>query len=1382
MPPGSLATAHWSLMAFLRKASVFAGYAAERGLLSAAALLFALALGLAFAPAVAAQSAQASAAKSTGSDALPAASPFNSAWTAIGPQPTLPGASGIFGNTSGRVTAIAVDPTDATGDTVFIGAAEGGVWKTTNGGATWLPLTDAQDSLAIGALAIAIDPSNNLDANHRVIYAGTGEQSIGADQYYGAGVLKSLDGGTTWTEACSGTAFTNASCPFIGPFSNGFIPGGGARIGSLAVNPANPNLLLAGVEIYTSSGIGGQIAQPGIYCTNNAGAAWSRISPAGLTTTAMASTVFFTSSSTAYAAIEQSEGDSTNGIYVSHNASAACGAQTWTRVSGAGLPPQSSMGQIALAAASGNASVLYAAVANANTGSQTILGVFRSADGGNTWSQLTAIPDFCANQCWYDMVIGVDPGDATGNTVLFGGGEYSDPAGTTLLRTTDGGATFGDVSAAGGGTKLQAGQHAIGFTADGVTVYVGNDGGLWSSSSAANSTVEAGAQTWNNLNGDLSLTQFNPGLAIHPSTPAIAFAGAQSNGAQAYQAVANPSTWTNTNTCDDGAYSVIDPNEQTSVYLSCGGLAGQPAIYKSIQSGQQGTFSLLASSSTIGAGSPRDPIGIFPPLVVDPQLAEHLYYGTYRLFETTNGGASWSAASGDLTSGGISDGFVLTSIAFAPLAGGGYNLYSGADDGTVEMAANATAGSNVAARHVSSGLPARAVTRVIADPSDSTGNTAYVAFSGFAVDQSISGGSVDLQGHIFRTTNGGTSWSDVSCHASDCAAPLATDLPNFPVNDVAIDPDDPSHQTLYAATDFGIYVTANGGASWATLGTGLPNVVVSSLALHEPSRTLRAATHGRGAWDYPLPALAGTSGFALTSLSVSSAPAGSEAALALTIDGRGFTSQSTVLWNGSSQGITLTGTPTATTISASVAASDLAQAGVISVQVSDPTHSPSTTNALPFDITATAPTLASVSPSSTNVSNSALAITVSGTNFVKSATLAQSSAVTVNDGSTGVSTTQVTTTGSPQTISATLASSLLQYGGEYFIGVTNPAPGGGSASPELLFTVNSAGPPANDNVGSAATVTTGLYTATVDNFAATSEATDPAPSCATGSSNPTGKSVWWIYTAGSAGVVTASTIGSAYDTVLDVFTGAPGNFTEVSSGCNNNISSANLQSQVTFGTIAGSTYYFMVTVFDTGKCPPAGSSVAECGGKTVFNFSGPTPAGVTASPNPATITAGATMTFAINTLAPPLSGQVNLTLSGCPPVATCTFLSSSVTAGTSTVLTVVTSPNSSVLTPVSRRFAPPAGWVCVAALMLMAALLALSAAAARRKQRRFAAQAACAVLLFVAAGAAIGCGSSSGTNGTGVLIGTAPGVYPLVITGTGNGNTSSTTTLNITVQ
>ena len=158
------------------------------------------------------------------------------AWTLIGPVPTIPLLSEPFTGSpevSGRVSALAVDPTNA--NIVYAGGADGGVWKTTNGGSNWTPLTDGEVSLAIGS--IAIDPSN-----HNIIYVGTGEDNNNSDAYTGAGILKSIDGGTTWT---------NLPGPFLGPLGS---TTGGASIGSLAIHPTNGQILLAGVTLSGSNG------------------------------------------------------------------------------------------------------------------------------------------------------------------------------------------------------------------------------------------------------------------------------------------------------------------------------------------------------------------------------------------------------------------------------------------------------------------------------------------------------------------------------------------------------------------------------------------------------------------------------------------------------------------------------------------------------------------------------------------------------------------------------------------------------------------------------------------------------------------------------------------------------------------------------------------------------------------------------------------------------------------------------------------------------------------------------------------------------------------------------------------------------------------------
>ena len=175
----------------------------------------------------------------------------------------------------------------------------------------------------------------------------------------------------------------------------------------------------------------------------------------------------------------------------------------------------------------------------------------------------------------------------------------------------------------------------------------------------------------------------------------------------------------------------------------------------------------------------------------------------------------------------------------------------------------------------SAGLPSRVITQIRADPIDPA--TAYVTFSGFAIGP-------DLLGHVLRPPA-----------PAQAGATVSGNLPNLPVNDIAIDPDLP--ETLYIGTDAGVMVTADGGTTWSTLGSGLPKVVVYSLVLHRASRILRAATHGRSVWDIAVPLPSASIQPAISSISPSLVNAGGPA-FVLSVNGSNFTSGTIVRWNG----------------------------------------------------------------------------------------------------------------------------------------------------------------------------------------------------------------------------------------------------------------------------------------------------------------------------------------------------------------------------------------------------------------------------------------------------------------------------------------------------
>jgi hypothetical protein len=219
------------------------------------------------------------------------------------------------------------------------------------------------------------------------------------------------------------------------------------------------------------------------------------------------------------------------------------------------------------------------------------------------------------------------------------------------------------------------------------------------------------------------------------------------------------------------------------------------------------------------------------PFVFDPNNPQILYYGANRLYKTTNRAVSWQPVSPDLTDGGVNSNVVygtITAIAVAP--SNSQFIYAGTDDGNVWRTEN---GGN-SWTSISASLPVRWVTRVAVDPDDE--NTVFITLSGYRYDSYLP--------HVFRSTDGGGNWQDIS-----------GDLPEAPANDIIVDPSLDS--TLYLATDFGMFISRNLGQNWSMLGDNLPNVPVVDLDFHEPTRTLVAATYGRSMYTFAVDQLVG---------------------------------------------------------------------------------------------------------------------------------------------------------------------------------------------------------------------------------------------------------------------------------------------------------------------------------------------------------------------------------------------------------------------------------------------------------------------------------------------------------------------------------------------
>jgi photosystem II stability/assembly factor-like uncharacterized protein len=371
--------------------------------------------------------------------------------------------------------------------------------------------------------------------------------------------------------------------------------------------------------------------------------------------------------------------------------------------------------------------------------------------------------------------------------------------GVPLYRTTNGGSSWSNVS---GGQHVD--HHALEFDLTDLNHIVdGNDGGVYYSIN--------GGSVWTK-SYNLPISQFYA-ATIDELNPQRTYGGTQDNG----------TLRTTTGNLDDwemiyggdGFYSIVDYTNANIIYAEYqyGGLG------KSTDGGNN-FFSATNGIST------SDRKNWSTPVIMDPNNHFVLYYGANRLYKTTNGASNWTAISNDLTNGPGPNNLTFGTITTIAVARTDSNvIYVGTDDANVWVTTNG--GTNWTDSN--QGLPNRWITRVAVDPNDAA--IAYVTLSGYRIDSPLP--------HVFRTTNYGASWTDIS-----------SNLPEGPVNAIVIDPENTA--TLYVGTDYGVYYTTNTGDSWSLLGTELPFSAVDDLMLHNGTRKLRAATHGRSIFEFDL--------------------------------------------------------------------------------------------------------------------------------------------------------------------------------------------------------------------------------------------------------------------------------------------------------------------------------------------------------------------------------------------------------------------------------------------------------------------------------------------------------------------------------------------------
>jgi photosystem II stability/assembly factor-like uncharacterized protein len=693
-------------------------------------------------------------------------------WASLGPT-----------NGSGKMGPFAVHPTIA--GTIYAAADGGGIWKTTDAGASWATIGDAMVMNSVLTLAIAPSDPN-------VLYVGTGTYHINTFSV-GAGLLKTTDGGASWSLPI--LADTNAT-----------------SVNSIAVHPFDSQDLLIGT-------LGGG------YRSTDGGATWAKvITTANIVSDYVRDPIH---PEVVYASIWLNQ----NQVLKSTD-----DGVTWAEKS-SGLTRATSIiaiGRMRMAISPSDPSVLYLATTvffrNSDTG-RFIPHIFKTTNGGESWEdQLSlgtppnsAIASYMFQNPRNNAIV-VSPDDP--NTVIAGGLIY--------IKSTNGGASWNQLFFPGAAMHVDA----VDLAFQGTTLYIANDGGIWSSND--------GGETARPLNAGLISREYYQ-LAIDSIHRDRMLAGAQDNGTDLH--FEGSGTVWNKVRQGDGADCAINPRDPSIAYATI--------------------FPPFSYFKTTNAGDPNptwESVGpTFPSgeqganLVMDMNNPSTLYIGTYRIWRTTNDGKAWNPLPTTFVDGSAwgSQGSV-SDLANAP-SNSSILLVAHSALGLLRS----NDGGNSWIRLIAADLLPKYLNSVEFDPLNPA--VMYVTYSEPSKPQ------------VFMSTDAGASW-----------LARAAGLPPFRVLVLRADPVEPN--TLYSGTDVGVYRSTDQGETWSRFGKGLPNVQVNDMRLFKYGAGLRIATYGRGVWELNLRAPTGPT---IVGATVNGKK--------LLVTGKLFDSGATILINGVSQ-------------------------------------------------------------------------------------------------------------------------------------------------------------------------------------------------------------------------------------------------------------------------------------------------------------------------------------------------------------------------------------------------------------------------------------------------------------------------------------------------
>jgi photosystem II stability/assembly factor-like uncharacterized protein len=707
-------------------------------------------------------------------------------WRSIGPA-----------NTGGRVDDFAVARVPGAPDTIYVGTASGGIFRSTNQGTTWTPVFDRVDAMmSIGDLAVA--PSNPA-----IVWAGTGEANNRQSSSWGDGVYKSTDSGATWRSV--GLRDTH-------------------HIGRIVVHPSNPDV----VYVAAVGHLWGSNAERGVFKTTDGGQTWTKALFVDENTGATDLVIDPRNPETLYAAMYQRQrrtwgfngGGPGSGIYRSRD-----GGRTWSRLV-QGLP-KGDIGRIGLDASSVDAGVVYATIEAAGRDG----GIFRSSNGGDTWEQLSSVNP----RPMYYSQIRLDPKDR--NRVYLLGSNRG------FYISDDGGRNFRDVF-----STVHSEDHALWIDPDDPNhLLVGGDGGV-------SISWDRGV-TWQ-FRDNLPIGQFYE-ISADNQDPYSICGGLQDNGHWCTPSATRTRIGISNRDAfnigsGDGFHARIDPSDPRIVIVES-------------QDGRANRVDITTLERQ--AISPLSPERMRPgererwnwdtPIAVSSFDPKVIYMGSNVVFRSPDRGVTWRAISPDLTAhidretltmmgskvperalsrhDGQTSFSTLTTISESPLDA--KVLYTGSDDGQLQVTRDGgQTWSNVSARVP--GLPPHTYVSSVL-PSRHAAGRVYATFDNHRED--------DFTPYVYASDDFGQSWRTI-----------VSGLPQTSVHRLREHPRVAS--LLFVGHERGIHASVDGGATWSSLNLNMPNVPVDDLLIHPRENDLIVGTHGRSLWVLdniaPLEALA----------------------------------------------------------------------------------------------------------------------------------------------------------------------------------------------------------------------------------------------------------------------------------------------------------------------------------------------------------------------------------------------------------------------------------------------------------------------------------------------------------------------------------------------